>query len=498
MKNRMLGRPGAGFGAMSKRFDGKEDKAVSLRCLAELTGKQQQVKVSTGDAEEDAKIQAMLQQNAETWEDMAADMSTWVIKLTRADNRQARFNTRPGADRRPFKPPGAGGAQKFDHSIAPDKEPPVGYICYRCGQKGHWIQNCPSNDDPQSQNTKRFVRVTGIPRTLLKTVDSPMTGDGSSTGAMLTADGGFVMAVPDQRQWQKQAAVKTRNMDDNDDDSALPQDLTCHICKKLVRDAVRVPCCDTAFCEECIQSYLLEHDFECASCESKVASFDKLVPAEDLRERAQKYLEQRKEKEGEEEGGVKVATLFGSSSQQTEDEAPTPGGAGVPDISGKNPYSGPMPDMNTLQDYLQAMLQTLRNPIVPPQVKQELRAHIKMTNANLLQMQMLAAQGLMFGAQMGNAMMSQQMGMNMNMGMNNGMNGMGGNGMNMGMNNMGMQRPQVQPGRGGFGFRGQPGGFRGRGRGGFMPRGGAAARVPSAKRPGEDMSGGAEKMQRVA
>jgi len=25
---------------------------------------------------------------------------------------------------------------KFDYSLPPDKEPPVGYICYRCGQKG--------------------------------------------------------------------------------------------------------------------------------------------------------------------------------------------------------------------------------------------------------------------------------------------------------------------------------------------------------------------------
>jgi protein MPE1 len=30
--------------------------------------------------------------------------------------------------------PGRGG--KFDYSMPTDKEPPVGYICYRCGQKG--------------------------------------------------------------------------------------------------------------------------------------------------------------------------------------------------------------------------------------------------------------------------------------------------------------------------------------------------------------------------
>lgn len=81
--------------------------------------------------------------------------------------------------------------------MLPDKEPPNGYICYRCGQKGHWIQNCPTIDDPAAQERKRFVRVTGIPRSFLKTVETPVGAEGSSTGAMLTADGGFVMAVPD-------------------------------------------------------------------------------------------------------------------------------------------------------------------------------------------------------------------------------------------------------------------------------------------------------------
>jgi hypothetical protein len=35
-------------------------------------------------------------------------------------------------------PPGRGGpgAGKFDYSMPTDKEPPTGYICYRCGQKG--------------------------------------------------------------------------------------------------------------------------------------------------------------------------------------------------------------------------------------------------------------------------------------------------------------------------------------------------------------------------
>lgn len=60
------GARGAGgtFGGMSKRFDGKEEKRSEPG-----------VQVSTGDADEDARIQAMLKQGAETWEAMADDMS---------------------------------------------------------------------------------------------------------------------------------------------------------------------------------------------------------------------------------------------------------------------------------------------------------------------------------------------------------------------------------------------------------------------------------------
>lgn len=181
-----------------------------------------------------------------------------------------------------------------------DKEPPVGYICYRCGQKGHWIQNCPKNSDPGASDGKRYVRVTGIPRSMLTTVEKPDGGEGSSQGAMLTADGGFVRAVPDARQWQKQAAVKTAK-DDAQDNSTLDADLACALCKKALRDATRTPCCDTAYCEECIQTHLVEHDFECPHCESKITSLDKLNPDQDLRDRVQAYQDGQK-KEGKTEG----------------------------------------------------------------------------------------------------------------------------------------------------------------------------------------------------
>jgi protein MPE1 len=106
-----------------------------------------------------------------------------------------------------------------------------------------------------------------------------------------------------RRQWQKQVAAKPRTLTGAEVRSQQPldADLSCPICKKLVWEAVRVPCCDTAFCEECITNHLLEHDFECPACESRVASLDKLRADEGLRERVRGYVDEEIERSRREE-----------------------------------------------------------------------------------------------------------------------------------------------------------------------------------------------------
>lgn len=62
---------------------------------------------------------------------------------------------------------------------------------------GHWIQECPTNEDPDWENKPRFKRTTGIPKKFLTTVEQPKGADGDTTGVMVTSDGSFVMAQPD-------------------------------------------------------------------------------------------------------------------------------------------------------------------------------------------------------------------------------------------------------------------------------------------------------------
>lgn len=63
-------------------------------------------------------------------------------------------------------------------------------------QPGHWIQDCPTNNDRDYDNRPRIKRTTGIPRSFLKAVENPSTGQ-IGHGVMVTPEGGYVVAQPD-------------------------------------------------------------------------------------------------------------------------------------------------------------------------------------------------------------------------------------------------------------------------------------------------------------
>ena len=77
---------------------------------------------------------------------------------------------------------------------------PVGYTCHRCGQGGHYIKHCPTNNvstlifnivnysNKQNDEQMDVKRSTGIPRSFMV----PATAE--TKGALLTANGEF--AVP--------------------------------------------------------------------------------------------------------------------------------------------------------------------------------------------------------------------------------------------------------------------------------------------------------------
>jgi len=179
----------------------------------------------------------------------------------------------------------------------PDKPPPLGYICHRCGEKGHWIQACPTNDDPNFDNKPRIKRTTGIPKTFLKKAEKPVfdqEGDSakSTNGVMLDADGQYVIVQPDSKSWATYQAKATVVEGDVYSQPLPPEhkDWECQICGKLVKDATRTPCCKKLYCDQCIQSALLESDFVCPGCGANEILLQDLKPDEEVRAQIAEYI----------------------------------------------------------------------------------------------------------------------------------------------------------------------------------------------------------------
>lgn len=171
----------------------------------------------------------------------------------------------------------------------PDRPPPAGYICYRCGEAGHWIQACPTNNDPTFDGRPRVKRTTGIPRSFLKTVQKPsaVINDGTTddtkqpSGVMVNADGEWVVAEPDQVAWdQYQAKTKVsaaaQEAASQGSKELRDRGLECPIDKRLFVEPTKTPCCNTTFCLECITNALIENDLRCPSCKTDDISLDNL------------------------------------------------------------------------------------------------------------------------------------------------------------------------------------------------------------------------------
>ncbi|AEO56882.1 hypothetical protein MYCTH_2302318 [Thermothelomyces thermophilus ATCC 42464] len=194
----------------------------------------------------------------------------------------------------------------------PDHDPPQGYICYRCGEKGHWIQLCPTNDNPEYDNRPRVKRTTGIPRSFLKTVDKAtalgQNADGSESkppsGIMVNADGEFVIAEPDKASWEQfQAKAKAnptaQKAAAEGDKDVRERGLECPIDKKMFIEPMKTPCCEKTYCNDCITNALIESDFVCPACKAEGVLIDDLKTDEGAVEKIKEFLA---EKDGKKEG----------------------------------------------------------------------------------------------------------------------------------------------------------------------------------------------------
>ncbi|KAE9394722.1 DWNN-domain-containing protein [Gymnopus androsaceus JB14] len=400
----------AGFykGAMSKRFDGKDE---SQNKPGTSSNTATPVKNNVTNEDEAAAMSAMFQAQTANWEEAQEQMSH-ATRIFNPSRGPPRPGAKPGPS--PYQPP--------------DRPLPASYVCYRCGQKGHWIKDCPTNSDREFDHKPRIKRTTGIPRSMLKAVENINNGE-LGQGVMVTPEGGYVVAQPDVASWQKQvsrtnkvltaAEVRERN---------APSDptLVCPVDNKLFRDAVKTPCCGTCYCEDCIQTHLLERDFICPNCGKKIASLDKLVPDLAERRRVGDYIE----------NAIEESRREAAATDEMEDDTTKETINLEQDF-----YSDQQPGMDVQQMLVSSIPQIqaqisqisvmLQNPSLPPQVRQQTEMQQEQLKMQLQQAQTMSVAFAEFQQQQQAQQMQMQ---NMNMGMQQQQQGAMGGG--MGFNNM--------------------------------------------------------------
>jgi protein MPE1 len=175
----------------------------------------------------------------------------------------------------------------------PTHDPPPGYVCRRCNIKGHWIQACPTNDDPDYKPVFQAKRTTGIPRSFLKTVEKPIDEE-AAKGVMLNADGEYVQVMTDTRTWEKfqekTNASKARAASvDAESKELREQGLECPLDKQRFVDPVKTPCCGKTYCRECIDNALADGDLVCPNCGQQEVLMDDLQADEDMVSSLRKY-----------------------------------------------------------------------------------------------------------------------------------------------------------------------------------------------------------------
>jgi protein MPE1 len=451
---------------------------------------------------EEEKLQAILNANSQSWKAEQDAMSHKPV--VRSFNKQA---------------------------AVPDKPLPPGYICHRCGEKGHWIQACPTNNDPNFDNRPKFRRTTGIPRSFLKAVEKPadVGEDGKidvsklPPGVMYTATGEWVIAEPDKATWDKiqekqNAAAEKAKEAAGDDQELRERGLECAIHKGPFVEPTKTPCCGKTYCRDCIENALLDGDLICPNCGEQVL-LDKLEPDDEIVEKMKAYEEEKKaERKLKEKEASKSPTAAGTPRDGAQD-AKSP--SAIPEVkingttsAGSTPNSKKraaeeeLPnDRKPANPASEAMKKTNSNqgtstpnppsssstpkpaqpPTMPAKDMAEFQAQMSAMAASMAGMQ--NGMPAMMNPMMGNFNPA-MMGMNMNMPMNPAMMGMPNMNMNMppnfnGMGNMnGWGGNQMMGNGGGWqGGNGRGGTQGGYGRGGFNGGQGNANDGPYMRQP---------------
>ncbi|EDU44692.1 Zinc knuckle domain containing protein [Pyrenophora tritici-repentis] len=211
--------------------------------------------------------------------------------------------------------------------VVPSHPPPPGYVCRRCNIKGHWIQACPTNDDPDFKPVFQAKRTTGIPQSFLKKVEKPVDEE-AAKGVMLNADGEYVQVMTDTKTWDKfQEKTNASRARAASADAASKElrdrGLECPIDNQRFVDPVKTPCCGKTYCRECIDNALADGDLVCPNCAKEDVLMDDLIADDEMVKSLKAYdAEKAAEKEKAAKAAVASTNESVSISHATDNASP--------------------------------------------------------------------------------------------------------------------------------------------------------------------------------
>ena len=180
---------------------------------------------------------------------------------------------------------------------------------------GHWIQACPTNDDPNFETRPRVKRTTGIPRSFLKTIDKSQAlaiapdGEDSkqSTGVMMNNEGEYVIVEPDSKAWDQyqaktKASAAAQAAVDAGNKELRERGLECEIDKRMFVDPMKTPCCGRTYCNDCITNALIDSDFVCPACNTANVLLDDLKSDEDALKKIKEFQTEKAAGKGTQNG----------------------------------------------------------------------------------------------------------------------------------------------------------------------------------------------------
>lgn len=117
------------------------------------------------------------------------------------------------------------------------RTPPDSYTCFKCGQKGHYIQHCPNTEDKLHETIIQRVP-SGVPKEYINKDDQ------------------IISVRPQTQEWKKQInLIKYNN---------IPDKLKCTECKGLLTEPQKSSC-KHFFCKGCAYQ-----DERCPQCRKTI------------------------------------------------------------------------------------------------------------------------------------------------------------------------------------------------------------------------------------